>query len=197
MLALTRSGPVDSADRYYTSAKRNAMAKKKVTLPFVVAPRREPITETIGTEESGQIVIQRKGYLTVAEKSFIQQASASDETVGRLNRLAGRIAREKGVQQKEVIDQLSVGNFSSELLAGYETEVDDIVTVMSTFEHRRKIVAASCLLYFRIDQDWSIEDTLELHPDLVDGLYLLFAEEDAKSTEAFDKLEQEGPSEGK
>ncbi len=173
------------------------MAKKKVTLPFVVAPRREPITETIGTEESGQIEIQRKGYLTVAEKSFIQQASASDETVGRLNRLAGRIAREKGVQQKEVIDQLSVGNFSSELLAGYETEIDEIVTVMSTFEHRRKIVAASCLLYFRIDQDWSIEDTLELHPDLVDGLYLLFAEEDAKSTEAFDKVEQEGSSEGK
>ena len=173
------------------------MAKKKVTLPFVVAPRREPITEIIGTEESGQIEIQRKGYLTVAEKSFIQQASASDETVGRLNRLAGRIAREKGVQQKEVIDQLSVGNFSSELLVGYETEIDDIVTVMSTFEHRRKIVAASCLLYFRINQNWSIEDTLELHPDLVDALYLLFAEEDAKSTEAFDKVEQEGPSEGK
>lgn len=173
------------------------MAKKKVTLPFVVAPRREPITETIGTEDSGQIEIQRKGYLTVAEKSFIQQASASDETVGRLNRLAGRIARERGVQQKEVIDELSVGNFSSELLAGYETEIDDIVTVMATFEHRRKIVAASCLLYFRISQDWSIEDTLELHPDIVEALYLLFAEEDAKSTEAFDRIEQEGPSEGK
>ena len=173
------------------------MAKKKVTLPFVVAPRREPITETIGTEESGQIEIQRKGYLTVAEKSFIQQASASDETVGRLNRLAGRIAREKSVQQNEVIDELSAGNFSSELLVGYETEIDEIVTVMSTFEHRRKIVAASCLLYFRINQNWSIEDTLELHPDLVDGLYRLFVEEDVKSTEAFDRVEQEGSFEGK
>ena len=173
------------------------MAKKKVALPFVVAPRREPITELLGTEESGQFEIQRKGYLTVAEKSFIQQASASDETVGRLNRLAGRIAKEKGVQQAEVIEQLSTGDFSSDLLAGYETEIDDIVTIMATFEQRRKIVAASCLLYFRISQDWAIEDTLELHPDLVEALYTLFTDEDSKSVEAFDRIEEEAPAAGK
>lgn len=173
------------------------MAKKKVKLPFVVAPRRKPILELVGNEESGQFEIQRKGYLTVAEKSFIQQAAASDETIGRLNRLAGRIAKEKGVQQKEVIEGLSSGDFSSDLLIGYEAEVDDIVTIMSTFEQRRKIVAASCLLYFRISQDWSIEDTLDLHPDLVDDLYALFTDEDAKSLEAFEKIEEDGPTEGK
>ena len=173
------------------------MAKKKVQLPFVVAPRREPIVEIIGTEESGQIEIQRKGYLTVAEKSFIQQASASDETIGRLNRLAGRIAREKGAQQAEVINLLAAGDFSAELLVGYESEIDDIVTIMATYEQRRKIVAASCLLYFRISQDWSIESTLDLHPDLVEALYLLFSEEDAKSVEPFEKVEKEASDEGK
>lgn len=173
------------------------MAKKKVTLPFVVAPRREPITELVGTEDSGQFEIQRKGYLTVAEKSFIQQASASDETIGRLNRLAGRIARERSVQSSEVIEALSSGDFSSELLVGYESEVDDIITIMSTFEHRRKIVAASCLLYFRISQDWSIEDTLSLHPDLVESLYNLFTDEDNKSLEAFEEIKEESLSAGK
>jgi hypothetical protein len=173
------------------------MAKKKVALPFVVAPRREPIAELVGTEESGQFKIERRGYLTVAEKSFIQQASASDETIGRLNRLAGRIAREKGVQPQEVVNELSSGDFSSSLLEGYESEIDDIVTVMATFEQRRKIVAASCLLYFRISQDWSIEDTLDLHPDLIEALYLLFCDEDVKSVEAFEKIESEGTSGGK
>jgi hypothetical protein len=173
------------------------MAKKKVALPFVVAPRRKPITELLGTEESGQFEIERRGYLTVAEKSFIQQASASDETIGRLNRLAGRIAREKGVQPQEVVNELSSGDFSSSLLEGHESEIDDIVTVMATFEQRRKIVAASCLLYFRISQDWSIEDTLDLHPDLIEALYLLFCDEDAKSVEAFEKIESEGTSGGK
>lgn len=173
------------------------MAKKKVTLPFVVAPRREPILELLGSEGSGQFEIERRGYLTVAEKSFIQQATASDETIGRLNRLAGRIAKEKGVQQKDVINRLSAGDFSSELLAGYEEEVDDIVTIMATFEQRRKIVAASCLLYFRISSDWAIEDTMSLHPDLVDALYLLFSDEDAKSVEAFEAIEAEEVSKGK
>ena len=173
------------------------MAKKKVALPFVVAPRREPITELLGTEESGQFEIQRKGYLTVAEKSFIQQASASDETIGRLNRLAGRIARERGIQQEVVIQELSTGNFSHEMFDGHEEEVDNIVTIMATFEHRRKIVAASCLLYFRISQDWAIEDTLELHPDLVDALYVLFTDEDNKSLEAFEEVPVSGSTKGK
>lgn len=174
------------------------MAKKKVKLPFVVAPRREPILETVGSEESGQFEIERKGYLTVAEKSFVQQASASDETIGRLQRLAGRIGKERGVQQQEIVSLLGAGDFSSELLQGYESEIDDIITLMSTFDQRRKIVAASCLLYFRISSDWVIEDTLELHPDIVESLYTLFNEEDIRSTEAFEKIEEEvAPSEGK
>jgi len=167
------------------------MTKKKVKLPFVVAPRRKPILETIGSEESGQFKIERKGYLTVAEKTFIQQASASDETIGRLNRLAGRIARDKGIQPQEVISALGSGDFAAVFLEGYEADIDDIVTAMSTLEERRKIVAASCLLYFRISQDWAIEDTLDLHPDVIDALYKLFTEEDIKSLEAFEKIEEE------
>jgi hypothetical protein len=51
------------------------MAKKKaVRLPFVVAPRLEPIVETVGTDESGKIEIIRRGHLTVAEKAFISAA---------------------------------------------------------------------------------------------------------------------------
>ena len=173
------------------------MAKKKFTLPFVIAPRREPITETIGTEDSGKIEIQRKGYLTVAEKSFMQQATAGDETVTRIHRLAGRISREKGVQVEEVIKELSTGNLASELLVGYEEEVDDLIIIMSAFEERRRAVASTCLIYFRISEEWTIERTMELHPDLILDLYALFLEEDARSTEAFEHDEEEAPSEGK
>jgi len=173
------------------------MARKKVKLPFVVAPRREPILETLGTDESGKIQIPRKGYLTVAEKSFIQQASASDETVGGLNRLAGRIARDKGVQQQDVINELGTGNFSSEMLEGYEKDIDEIVSLMANFEYRRKVVAASCLLYFRVSEELTIADTMNLHPDLVDAIYDLFKDEDAKSIEAFEKNEKGASTSGK
>ena len=42
-------------------------------LPFVVEPRRKPIVERVGNEESGVIEIERRGYLTTGEKTFVQQ----------------------------------------------------------------------------------------------------------------------------
>jgi hypothetical protein len=171
--------------------------KKKVTLPFVVAPRREPIIEILGSEESGQIEIHRKGYLTVAEKSFMQQASSSDETVSLLHKLASKVAKARGVQAQEVVEMLGSGNFQDPLLEGFEDDISEIYSAMGNYEQRRKVISATCLLYFRISQDWSIEDTMEMHPDLVDALYLLFQEEDAKSTEAFEKVETGSAPEGK
>ena len=171
--------------------------KKKVTLPFVVAPRREPIIEILGTEESGQIEVHRKGYLTVAEKSFMQQATNGDETVSLLHRLASKVAKKRGVQAQEVVEVLGSGNFQDPLLDGYEDEISEIYSAMGNYEQRRKIISATCLLYFRISQEWSIEDTMEMHPDLVDALYVLFQEEDAKSTEAFERVEVGTSSEGK
>lgn len=163
----------------------------------MVAPRREPIVEIMGSEESGQIEIHRKGYLTVAEKSFMQQASSSDETVSLLHKLASKVAKARGVQAQEVVELLGGGNFQDPLLEGFEDEISEIYSAMGSFEQRRKIISATCLLYFRISQDWTIEDTMEMHPDLVDSLYILFQEEDVKSTEAFEKLEVGQDSQGK
>ena len=58
------------------------MAKKK-GLPFVVQPRLAPVIEQVGNEESGIFEIERRGYLTVAEKAMVQQATQGDESVLR------------------------------------------------------------------------------------------------------------------
>ena len=42
-------------------------------LPFVVQPRLKAIKERIGSEDAGYIEIERRGYLTSGEKSFVQQ----------------------------------------------------------------------------------------------------------------------------
>ena len=73
------------------------MAKKK-GLPFVVQPRLQPIVEQVGTEESGIIEIERRGYLSVAEKAIAQQAVGGDDSVRKMYVLGGRIARDAGVQ---------------------------------------------------------------------------------------------------
>ena len=82
------------------------MARKK-GLPFVVQPRLKPVIERIGSEESGVFEIERRGYLSVAEKAIAQQASGGDDSVRQLYVLAGRIARETGRQQAEVVQDLS------------------------------------------------------------------------------------------
>ena len=175
------------------------MAKKKsFTLPFVVAPRREPITEVVGTEESGQIEIQRKGYLTVSEKSFIQQATTGDETVSMIQRLASKVSKEKGVSPQVVMNAFSAGELASDMFSGHEDEVSELIAAMSSFEERRKAIAVTCMIYFRISEEWSVEQTMELHPDLISAIYQLFTDEDTRSMEAFEALEEEGASpEGK
>ncbi len=174
------------------------MAKNKFTLPFVVAPRREPIVEVIGTEEGGSIEIQRKGYLTVAEKSFMQQATTGDETITRLSRLAAVISRKKGVQPQEVLEALSAGDIASDMFADHLEEISEVIGLLNSAEVRRKAVAVTCLIYFRISEEWDISKTMDLHPELIDALYEFYTEEDARSTEAFEPEEkEEGLSEGK
>ena len=172
------------------------MAKKKVTLPFVVAPRREPITHVVGTEDSGKIEIVRKGYLSVAEKTFMQQATAGDASVGGLQRLASKVAREKGLQVTEVVEMLSKSDFGGEIFNDYTDEINELIGAMMAFEERRKMVAAACMLYFRVSDKISIEETMNLHPDLIDDLYRLYAMEELKSTEGFESEEDVQP-EGK
>lgn len=172
------------------------MSNKKIQLPFVVAPRREPITEMIGTEASGTFEMERKGYLTVAEKSFMQQAMSSDETMMVIARIAGKIGRERSVATEEVVGIIGSGDFSNEILAGYEEDINHLVTLTNNMQQRSKVLAATCLLIFRVSRDWSVEDTLELHPDLLDELYALYLEEDVKSLQAFDKKQEEKATKG-
>ena len=170
--------------------------KNKVTLPFVVAPRREPIVHRVGTEESGIIEIQRKGYLTVAEKSFMQQASTGDDSVIQLQKLAAQVARKHGIQIAEVVDKLSSGDFGDDIFSGFEDDVAEVTSSLTSFEERRRAIAASCMLYFRVSDKFSSDNVLELHPDLILGLYELYKLEEEKSVEGFDELPK-GDSSGK
>lgn len=170
--------------------------KKKVTLPFVVAPRREPIMHQCGSDESGKIEIMRRGYLTVAEKTFMQQASSGNDTVLKLHTLASKVAKEKGLQVQEVIAGLSNGEMTADMMSGHEDEMTNLLSEMAVFEERQRIAAAACLLYFRIDQDFGMDEVMDLHPDIVSDLYLLYLMEDQKSVEGFEAT-SEGDSEGK
>jgi len=181
------------------------MAKKKQrTLPFVVQPRLKPIIERVGSEESGQIEIERRGYLSVAEKAWTQALEAEDTTQGRLHRLALKIAAELDMEPKEALDLVASSQLQDPRLAEYHEELMETMAAMQQFAERRKLVAATCLLVNRVDPTWEVDDTMRLHLDLLDGLHLLYIEEEARSVEALEAAIREetgenpkGPSMGK
>ena len=173
------------------------MARKKKGLPFVVQPRLQPIIEQLGTEESGIIEIERRGYLSVAEKAIVQQATQGDDSIRKMYALGGRIARETGKQQIEVMQELMQPE-RPEYMAPYEEEILENMIEMLAYQERVDIVQATALLICRIDEKWSVEQSMDLHPDLVKALSMLYVEEDRRSTEALEAaVVQDGGAEGK
>ncbi len=161
------------------------MARKKTgKLPFVVQPRLEPIIETIGTEESGKFEIQRRGYLTVGEKAFTQASSNADDSVSGLFAIVQRIAKETGKSAEDVFSDIQ-GVSEDDYLDQYREELNEKMFAMTAYQERYKLISATSLIISRINPSWSAEDTMELHPDILDGLAELYEDEEKKSLEAF------------
>ena len=171
-------------------------SKKRKGLPFVVQPRLQPVIETVGSEESGKVEIARKGYLTVAEKSITQHATSGDDSLRTFYALAGKIARENGKQQTEVLKDLSEAS-RPDYCTPYEDEVMRTMVGMMEFQEKLTIIQATALLICRIDSEWTVEETMELHPDILSGLAALYVDEDNQSVEALEAASSSEASEGK
>lgn len=167
-----------------------SVSKRVKRLPFVVSPRLEPVTETLGTKESGQIKIERKGYLTVAEKAYSKAALQGDESIGAIRRLAFRVSRETGKDIQDVLRDVTTGGLDS-YLEPYGEEIEGCMTLMTSYQERRAIIAATTLLVYRVDPEWGIDDTLAMHPDLRDALHLLYEEEEVKNIEALEQISKD------
>ena len=168
------------------------MARKKKSLPFVVQPRLEPIIERVGSEDSGIIEIQRKGYLTVAEKSIVEQATSDVSESGELIAAVKAISKAEGIPVAEVFEKLQ-SEQGQDLLVKYSEEVAVAASAGQSQQTKMRIIAATALLLCRIDPEWTVEQSMELHPDLLDGLYNLYLDEDTRSLQAFN---QETSTEG-
>ena len=70
-----------------------------VKIPFVVQPNLKPVKEQVGTETSGKIEIERRGYVTVSEKAFVQAATEGDDSQGRL------FVADRGNNRIQIFDQ--------------------------------------------------------------------------------------------
>lgn len=166
------------------------------TLPFVVQPRRKPIIERIGTEESGIIEIERRGYLTTGEKAFVQQVQQFDNSATEIVATSRRIARKHSLSLDRaytivlaIISGSKEEEKDRELIDAIEEEFNEdlssVVKSLASSQVRESLVFAACMIQYRVNTEFKIEDISSIHPDIVEGLAALYRDEEKRSIEAF------------
>jgi hypothetical protein len=169
---------------------------KMATLPFVVQPRRKPILERIGSEESGIIEVERRGYLTTGEKSFVQQVQGIDSGASEMITLSRVVARRYSLGMDKaytlvlsIVSGAQVEPSQEKIVNEIELEfAEDLTAVVKGLglgQAREDLVMAACLLKYRVDPDFAIADISDVHPDIISGLAALYRQEELKQVEAF------------
>lgn len=166
-------------------------------LPFAVQPRLRPIIERIGSQDAGYIEIERRGYLTAGEKSFIQQIQQQDSGTIKLIALSRKIASERSITLEkayETVMAIMSGKGKTKaaeaIEADYAVEFQETLGELANARARESLMHAACMLMHRVSSELDFSDINELHPDIIDGLAQLYADEDMKSIE---RLQQEDP----
>lgn len=180
-------------------------------LPFVVQPRRQPITERIGDEDSGIIEIERRGYLSTGEKAFVQQVQQLDGGTSEIITVSRRVARKYAMSMDRAYNMVLaiIAGISDpdeknaaqieEIEREFADDLTKAIKEMSAGQVREEMIMAACMLKYRVDPDFEINDIAALHPELITGLANLYRDEDRRSIEAFkaaekDEAEQAKPS---
>lgn len=166
-------------------------------LPFVVQPKKNTEKIKVGNDEVGVFEIERKGYLSVAEKSFVENVTQGSDGVSSLVRLANQVAKEFKVAPEKayvaVTDAIS-GKNTSKLAASisekYGEELAFATSRMAESMQRRGIAAATILLQTRVNHEWTIEDTLQLDPIIVEQLTSLYDREEQRDPVEVKPLEE-------
>lgn len=170
-------------------------------LPFVVKPRREPIIEQIGNDESGIIEVERRGYLTTGEKAFVQQVQQSDNGTNEIVTTSRQVARRYGLGMDKaytlVLALISNGEISegdkenaAKIEEEFAEQLTNVVKSLALSQAREDLVMAACIIKYRIDMDFDVSEISNIHPDLITDLAKLYRDEDNKSLEAFKEKEE-------
>lgn len=167
-------------------------------LPFVVQPKFKPVKVQIGNDEIGIFEIERKGYLTVAEKSFVDNFMSGSGGMREIVNLSNKISIKKKVKKEaayNIIMNVMGGNIDSrtekEVADEFSEEIAEISTLMIETQNKRSIAVATILLQSRIDPNWTLEDTFKIDPEMIKELNNFYEQEDAKLRPETEEKEEE------
>lgn len=163
-------------------------------LNFVVDPKSNSRIERIGNEESGIFEIKRYGYLRVKERAFVQATILESAFDGNPVRdVMEVIAAGEKVNIKEagsLVQGFVVGSLPQKKKDALSKKYGE--QILSAFRHSQlqtateNLAGITALLMYRHDPNWTISDTMELHPVIEEQLTQLYLDERSGSLGAID-----------
>ena len=173
-------------------------------LPFVVQPKRESVLERVGNERCGVLEIERKGYLTTGEMAFVQQQTSQDRGTEMILSLVRKVASKFKVDAQKAYDAVTVvitGRGAGSALTRkieevYSEDAAEITQALLASDQQRRLVCSYALLVYRVSEDFSIEEFMELDPELIEAIYELYEKEEGRVVEDLDNQKDEGEQEG-
>lgn len=172
-------------------------------LPFVVAPRVNSRIELLGSETSGKIKVERKGFLTVGEKSFMANVNSQDEVLKVVMKVSRAVASKYKLGQQDAYQQVVLAVTDPEACSypvyeDFSDEIAELATLMMVTEQKKELMMAYCMLLYRVNEEITMDDVIDLHEDLIEALASLFRDEENKSLERLvgELDEEEGPDGG-
>lgn len=177
-------------------------------LPFVVAPKVNSRIETLGSDVSGKIEVERKGFLTVGEKSFMANVNNQDNVLQSIMKTSRSVASHYKLGQQDAYQQVVFAvtepeKCSHPVYDDFSGEIAELASLMMATEQKKQLMMAFCMLLYRVNDDITMDDIVDLHEDLVEALVQLFMDEEAKSLDRLvdkggeeEEEEEEGPDDG-
>ena len=169
-------------------------------LPFVVAPRINSRIETLGSETSGKIEVERKGFLTVGEKSFMANVNSQDEVLKTVMKVSRAVASKYKLGQQDAYQQVVLAvtdpdGCTHPVYDDFAQEIAELASLMMITEQKKQLMMAYCMLLYRVSEELTMDDVIDLHEDLVDALAGLYVDEENKSLERLisEKEDEDGP----
>lgn len=166
------------------------------TLPFVVQPKAVTKEVTVGSDQSGQIKVQQRGYVTVGEKALVQEAMKGSHAIADLYAFVRDVAEEVGKDPEQVLTDFGAQPTPDYLLV-WADDAAALLEAVNLEGTRRKLIYATAILVSRVDTEWSINDTMELHTDLVEDLSDFYVKEEKGLDDILEDTADNTGAEGK
>jgi hypothetical protein len=165
-------------------------------LPFIVEPRLKPVIEEIGSEDSGKIQVERRGYLTSGEKAFFQQVKQSDQGTAKLIAMSRKVSQSASLDMSKayelVIRVLSGGadsDLDREIEEKFAEDFASVIQDLANSQSSDEMLMAACLLRYRVDSGIGMDEIMKMHPDIIQGLADLYRDEENRVLERLTEKE--------